>query len=83
MKRREGRRDGAEEQTDAAQTPEGLRSHIFLASSLGDTDMWGERRRESRAHKRTAVCVDGRKMGEKKKKKKGRRRAQADSNRWL
>lgn len=36
---REGHRDGNGEQTDAAQTPEGLRSHIFLASSLGDRDM--------------------------------------------
>lgn len=33
--RREGRGDGDGEQTDAAQTPEGLRSHIFLASSPG------------------------------------------------
>lgn len=36
---REGHRDGNGEQTDAAQTPEGLRSHIFLASSPGDRDM--------------------------------------------
>lgn len=39
MKGREGHRDGNGEQTDAAQTPEGLRSHIFLASSPGDRDM--------------------------------------------
>lgn len=38
-KGREGHRDGNGEQTDAAQTPEGLRSHIFLASSPGDRDM--------------------------------------------
>lgn len=36
---REGHRDSNGEQTDAAQTPEGLRSHIFLASSPGDRDM--------------------------------------------
>lgn len=34
-----GRGDGDGEQTDAAQTPEGLRSHIFLASSLRGTEI--------------------------------------------
>lgn len=39
------------EQTDAAQTPEGLRSHIFLASSPGDRDMWEHPRAWPQTHK--------------------------------
>lgn len=50
--RREGRGDGDGEQTDAAQTPEGLRSHIFLASSPGG-------RRYVRAPARTPTDAHG------------------------
>lgn len=47
----EGRRDGGEEQTDAAQTPEGLRSCLFLATSPGDTDVWVRSLSFARSHK--------------------------------
>lgn len=57
-------RDGNGEQTDAAQTPEGSRSHIFLASSRGteiceSARVHGCRRTQAPAHTHTHTPSNG------------------------